>query len=143
MLGTYDQLLAHLFGDYILQTGWMANNKAAKSLAAFVHVIFYGLAFVIFAGLGWLSLTPAALAVIVGTHYFIDRYRLAKYVCWAKDWIIPPFKGTPWKDCDATRGIDAGAPDWLRGWLFILVDNCMHLIINALALKYLAASAIG
>lgn len=34
-----EQLILHLFGDYILQTNWMATEKVKKSFAAFAHAL--------------------------------------------------------------------------------------------------------
>lgn len=129
---TYDaaQLLVHLIGDYLLQSGWMANNKTKASLPALAHALIYGLAFVVLLGVG-----PAAFAVIAGTHYVIDRYRLARYVCWSRNWLAP-VRNTPWQECVAT-GNNPDTPIWMAVWLMIIVDNVMHLIINALAIAYL------
>lgn len=81
---TADQILAHLVGDYILQSDWMANEKTKRSLAAAVHALTYALPFL------FLRPSLAAFAFIVVTHFVIDRWRLARYVCWAKNFIAPP-----------------------------------------------------
>jgi hypothetical protein len=78
---TADQLLAHAVGDYVLQSDWMANEKTKKSVAALCHVLTYALPF-LFLRSSW-----PALAVIVSTHFIIDRWRLARYVVWAKNWL--------------------------------------------------------
>lgn len=112
------QLLAHLFGDYILQSDWMAQNKTKRSWPALVHALLYSLCFVplcwhpdtyhgyesirvMLNGIwtsvdAWnFSTTWAnrfhswAWLVIFGTHFLIDRYRLARYVVWAKNWLGP------------------------------------------------------
>jgi hypothetical protein len=80
---TVTQLLCHFIGDYFLQSSWMANEKTKSHFPALVHVLTYGLAF-LFLRPSW-----AALFVIVSTHFVIDRWRLARYVCWAKNWIAP------------------------------------------------------
>lgn len=41
------QLLLHLIGDYLLQSGWMAANKAKSHIAAFVHALVYSLPFLL------------------------------------------------------------------------------------------------
>lgn len=41
-----------------------------------------------------------------------------------------------WADCSAT-GYHKDVPPWLAVWLLIIVDNAMHIGINALALRYL------
>jgi hypothetical protein len=125
---TADQLLAHAVGDYVIQSDWMANEKTKRSLACFAHVISYALPF--------LLLRPSllALAVIVGSHFVIDRWRLARYVCWAKNWPWPGSK--PWADCVGT-GYPSERPPWLATWLLIIADNIMHVAINGAALRWL------
>lgn len=156
---TADQLLCHAIGDYILQSDWMANEKTKKSVAALAHVATYGLPF--------LFLRPSwkAYTVIVGTHFVIDRWRLARFVVWVKNFIAPLEKlvtapaddvrvsessisairgnqltlerwNPPWRDCKAT-GYSPTTPVWLAVWLLIIADNIMHVVINGLALKYL------
>jgi len=139
---TADQLIAHAVGDYVVQSDWMANTKTKKSIAALAHVLTYTLPFL------FLTRSPAALAIIAGTHFIIDRWRLARYVCWAKNWLgagkfvvqeplgevyLPA--NLPWSECKAT-GYTPDTPPWLAVWLLIIVDNTMHVICNGLALHY-------
>lgn len=126
MFLTADQILAHLVGDYIIQSDWMAAEKTKRSIAAVVHAVTYTVPFL------FLTWSPAALAFIAGTHFVIDRWRLARYVCWAKN---IPWK--PWADCAAT-GYPSDKPAWLAVWLLIIADNTLHLICNAAALRWLA-----
>ena len=65
-----EQLLAHLVGDYVLQTSHMAEHKIRSWPVAAVHAITYCLPFL------FITLSLPALAVIGGTHAVIDRYRL-------------------------------------------------------------------
>jgi hypothetical protein len=44
---TGDQLLAHLIGDYVLQSDWMASNKRTDNGAALAHAIGYSLPFLL------------------------------------------------------------------------------------------------
>lgn len=126
-----DQLLCHLFGDYVLQSAWMANNKTKRLVPAIVHASVYFLPFlVIFRP----SLT--AILVMVGTHAVIDRFRLARYVAYSKEFLAPPSEWKRWADCRET-GYHKDTPLFLAVWLMIIIDNTMHLIINALALAYL------
>jgi hypothetical protein len=124
---TADQLVAHAVGDYVLQSDWMATEKTKRSIAALAHVLCYALPFL------FLRPSPAALVVIVGTHFVIDRWRLARYVVWAKNWLGP---NRPWSECSAT-GYPPDRPAWLTVWLLIICDNVMHVLINGLALAYL------
>lgn len=125
-----DQLLAHALGDYVLQSDWMANEKTKRSVAALAHVLTYALPFLFFRP------TPMALFVIVSTHFVIDRWRLARYVCWLKNFIAPPGSNAAWADSSGT-GYHKDRPAWMAVWLMIIADNIMHICINGLALKYL------
>ncbi len=124
---TADQLVAHAVGDYILQSDWMASEKTKRSIAAAAHVFAYGLPFLL------LSPSPLAMMVIAGSHFLIDRFRLARYVVWAKNWLGP---NRPWSECVAT-GYPAERPVWLATWLLIIADNVLHVLINAAALRWL------
>lgn len=85
---TADQLAMHAIGDYVLQSDWMANEKTKHWYPALCHAITYSVGFVLFRP------SVTAWLVIFGTHYLIDRYRLARYVCWAKNFLAPK---TWWK----------------------------------------------
>lgn len=137
MLTTSDQLLCHAVGDYLLQSDWQAINKTKRFLPAAVHATLYSL--------GFIALHPsiAAWLVILVTHYFIDRYRLARYVVFAKNFIAPIYwtrlkltDQQPWEEC-STTGYPNDRPIWLTVWLLIFADNIIHIGINGLALRYL------
>jgi hypothetical protein len=123
-----EQLLLHLIGDYVLQTDWMAQNKTKSMRPAAAHAIVYATLF-------WL-LDPSVIAfmVILVTHYLIDRYRLARYVVFAKNWITDT--SLKWADCSAT-GYPSSVPPWMSVWLLIIADNTLHLSINYAALRWL------
>lgn len=125
---TANQLVAHLVGDYILQSDWMVREKGRNSLACAVHCVFYTLPFLL------LTTDPLVLAVIGGSHFFIDRWRLARYVIWVKN--APWPDAPPWEACKKT-GYPPETPIWLSTWLFIIVDNTLHVLINGAALTYL------
>ena len=123
-------LLAHLVGDYLLQSHWMANEKTKHWWPAWAHALTYGVPFLL------VTQSPAALAVIVGTHAVIDRYRLARHVVWAKNLVAPKPWRRPWRECSAT-GYPPDTPPWLAVWLMIIADNTIHLVINVAAVRYL------
>lgn len=127
MMFTADALIAHAVGDYILQSHWMATAKTRQSFAAAVHALTYALPFL------FLTQSPAALAVIIGTHFVIDRWRLARFVVWLKNLQGPRSAWGDWR----TTGYPKDAPPFLAVWLLIICDNILHVAINALALKYL------
>ena len=120
-----NELIAHLFGDYVLQNHWMANKKTSSSIACLIHVFLYTICFL------FVTRSIGALAIISITHFFIDRFSLAK------KW--PAFYGV---GCNGSlqrffnaRQIDP-APPFLTVWLAIIVDNTFHLLINHLAIAY-------
>lgn len=151
------ELILHLLGDYVTQSDWMASEKPKQHTAAAAHAVVYSLPF--------LLLRPSlmAFAVILGTHFLIDRYRLARYVVFAKNALAPAtvdwcdycywpdgiqrkdghrcgscrtVRMKPWVVSQAT-GYDPSRPAWLAVWLMIAADNTLHLAINHLALTYL------
>ena len=125
------QLILHLIGDYLLQSDWMALNKTKCSKAAAAHALVYSLPFLI------LDPSLAAFSVICITHFFIDRFRLARYVVYARNIVLQPKKYRyPWKDCEET-GYHKDVPQWLSLWLLVACDNTIHLLINWAALTYL------
>lgn len=130
MFITANQLVLHAVGDYVFQSDWMANTKTTKSVACLAHVLTYTLPFLL------LTQSPAALAFIAGTHFVIDRWRLAKYVCFVKNFLAPKSWWKPWGRCNKT-GYDQDRPDWMTVWLLIITDNLMHVACNATALKWL------
>lgn len=125
-------LLAHAWGDYVLQSDWQASHKTQSSWPAFIHALLYGLCFVpvvLVARASWW-----VLAVVAGSHFVIDRWRLARYVCWAKNFLAPRSAWPrPWRECTAT-GYDPEKPAWMSVWLMIIADNTLHVTINTLAL---------
>lgn len=96
---TVDSLIAHAVGDYLLQSHWMATEKVKRASAAAVHAVCYTLPFL------FLTRSPAAFGVICGTHFVIDRWRLARYVCWAKNFLSP---------FHPDGGASVGFPAWFR-----------------------------
>lgn len=88
------ELICHLLGDYVIQSDWMASEKTKRSLAALAHAVTYTLPFL------FLTRSWKALAFIAVTHFIIDRWRLARYVCWAKNWLAPPRSVGPCDICD-------------------------------------------
>lgn len=125
---TADQLLAHAVGDYVLQSDWMANEKATKVFAALAHALSYTLPFLL------LTSSPYALGFIACTHFAIDHWRVARYVVWAKNLPSPKSYRFPWADCQAT-GYHKDRPAWLATWLLIIADNVLHVICNGLAIR--------
>ena len=123
-------VLAHLVGDYLIQSHWMATQKAAKWWPAIAHGLTYTIPYV------FVTQSPLALAFIAGTHIIIDRYRLAKHVVWFKNQAAPKAHRPDWEDAKAT-GYPSDTPAWMSVWLMILADNTLHLLINTAAVIWL------
>lgn len=139
-------LLAHLVGDYLLQSQWMANEKTRRWWPAIVHGTLYTVPF------AFITQDWRALAVIGITHVVIDHYRIAKWVTWAKNWIAPIriWRGDPegarfgwdsynppWSDAKRNAGAPTGTPAYISFWVMVIVDNTLHLLINVAAVRWL------
>jgi len=131
LFGDLAPLVLHVVGDYVTQSDWMAQRKVSSWGPALAHGLVYTIPF------GLLTQSVVALAFIFGTHVVIDHWRLARYVCWAKNFLSPR-KGwpKPWAMCKGT-GYNPETPPFLAVWLMIITDNLMHVACNAIALAYL------
>lgn len=121
-------VLSHFLGDYLIQTNWMAVEKTKRWLPAVAHGVTYTIPFALF-----VTRSPLALLVIGGTHILIDHWRLAKYVVWLKNQLVPArmrFRPTD-------TGYPADMPPWMAVWLMIIADNLIHVMINYGAVKWL------
>jgi len=96
-------IFAHLIGDFIIQTDWMAFNKKKNSLACAIHVVVYMIPFLL-CGLQWWQ-----LLLIAVQHFAQDRTR---FVTW-----FMKTKGS-WKFATGNA-----AP-----WSIILTDSILHLV---------------
>lgn len=145
----FPPVLAHFVADWLFQSQYMAEQKVKTAVPALLHVTVYGLVF-------WALVSPPlpALAVIVGTHYLIDRYRLARHVNWAANFIAPVRRtsrylgedeghlwlwrstNAPWREC-STYGSPPGVPDHIAFTVMISIDQILHLSLNYMALRWL------
>jgi hypothetical protein len=118
---TATQIVLHAVGDYVLQSDWMANEKTKKSLAAWAHAITYALPFLLLRPSVW------ALLVILVSHFIIDRWRLARYVVWAKNFLSPPrtFVSSVITDsgADFVRGVMVGSTVTSNGKTYVVTAN--------------------
>src|SRR6056297_2503282 len=118
------QLLAHLVGDYLLQSHKMATSKTSQSFWALYHALTYTLPFL------FLTVEPLRLFIICFSHFLIDRFRLAVYIVKIKNYLLGEFK---W--INTATGYPEDTPPFLSVWLLIIADNTLHLLINYLILK--------
>jgi hypothetical protein len=91
------QLILHLVGDYVTQSNWMATRKTERWWPAFCHAFIYSLPFL------WIG-SHRAVFVIGLSHFLIDRYRLARYLVWLKNFLCP------WAFCEIDE--PEGFADW-------------------------------
>jgi hypothetical protein len=120
-------VLAHLVGDYLIQSHWMAVEKVNRWWPAIAHGLTYTLPYAL------VTQSWVALVVIAGTHIVIDRYRLAKHVVWFKNQFAPK----AYRPGHTATGYPDETPAWLAVWLLIFADNTLHLLINAAAVIWL------
>lgn len=105
-------LLAHLIGDYLFQTSWMAQYKTSRWVPLLTHCFVYTLIVSLFAYLTFGGLSPLAATFVFITHVIIDR---RTFVAW---WV---------RTVMTARGSEAS-------WLGIIVDQIFHLLVLAAAL---------
>ena len=134
-----EQLLVHLFGDYILQSDWMAMNKTKRTMPCFIHCVLYTLPFL------FITQELLPLFLIFLFHFLEDRWYWVKYIIWWKNHLNPSFSFYPFVKCSVTGYYDSWLndenekdvrPKWITTWLYIFTDNTYHLLCNYLILKY-------
>lgn len=104
-------LIGHLIGDFLLQTSWMAKNKATKWLPLIVHVTVYTCVVTI-SGITSGGLSLLAIALIFISHVFLDRRTFVAF------WV--------------SKVQTAKGPE--QTWLCIVADQIFHIIILAMAI---------
>ncbi|ELS01177.1 Protein of unknown function (DUF3307) [Xenococcus sp. PCC 7305] len=129
------QIIFHLVGDYVFQSDWMAQNKTKSSAIAMLHAISYSLLFCFL--VNWIGLLQ-----IIFTHYLIDRFRLARYVVFTKNFLAPRSKWVNW-DESSQYGYSKKVPDYIAFWLLIITDNTLHLACNYFAIYYFGGNLAG
>lgn len=115
--------LFHLIGDYLTQNDWMASNKTKFSSIAALHAFIYSMPFIFIIHNPNGQINYYWLIIIV-SHFFIDRYRLAIY------WI----KLVNWNWVSTNFGYDENKPAFMSIWLMIIVDNVFHLLFNSVSI---------
>jgi hypothetical protein len=79
---------------------------------------------------------PKALAIIGGTHFILDRFRLAKQISWFKNQVaVPKSSRYTWSEGAQNAGYSKDVPPWLSTWLMIITDNTIHMAINHMAIE--------
>jgi len=96
-------ILAHLIGDFLIQSDYLALNKKRSSWICALHVITYMIPFL------WCDLTYQQLLAIAIQHYIIDRTDVVVWFMHAK-----------------------GSTQFALGpcspWSIIVIDNILHIL---------------
>jgi hypothetical protein len=100
-------IYAHLVGDFLIQTDWMAEGKKRSSWICLAHVITYMIPFFL-TSLSWLQLGLIALE-----HFLQDRTRIV-------EWFMQ----------HTGRGGFLKPPN--GPWSLIFVDGILHVLFIAL-----------
>lgn len=135
---TAPQLVAHLVGDYLLQSHDMATRKISNFWYALYHALWYAVPFVFIVGFGWHTIIPIGLIVL--THAIIDRTRIPRLLIVAKNYMWPIALNKPYDEKgelispNINTGYPKNMPDWMQTNLYILTDNICHILLNGLIL---------
>lgn len=69
-------LFAHVFGDYFLQTDYLAKNKGKDNYILLAHSVLYSLGIGMVFGIFGINLTIIDLVLISAIHYPIDYLKV-------------------------------------------------------------------
>ncbi|HET6348025.1 MAG TPA: DUF3307 domain-containing protein [Candidatus Krumholzibacteria bacterium] len=108
-------LLAHLLGDWILQTNWQAVNKRHNWRAMLSHVVVYHAVVLAVLGARFGFENGRVYAVVAGlaiSHAFLDRV-------WPVEWLMKRLGAGPRNDSDR--------------WLTVMFDQSIHILLLGLA----------
>lgn len=121
-----EQLLLHLFGDFIVQNDYVALNKKKNTLKGWIyclwHCITYALPFLLISN--WKAVIGIGL-----THFIIDKTNIVAHFLKLRNNV---------KDI-SNFGFLPERPFAITIWLLIFTDNTFHLICNWLFIKYFGA----
>jgi len=99
-------IYAHLIGDYLLQSDWMAKGKKVSSWICLVHIVAYMIPF-LFCGLFWWQL------LLIGIQHFLqDR---TSFIIWLMK----------------IKGSAEFAKPPMSPWSIIVTDNIVHILFIA------------
>lgn len=119
-----EQLLLHLFGDFIVQNDYVALNKKKNTLKGWIyctwHCITYALPFIFLTN--WYGVLLIAL-----THFIIDKTNIVVWFIAKKNFVTDK----------SNFGYLPERPFAITIWLMIFADNTIHLIGNYLIILWL------
>lgn len=141
MWAVFCGLLAHMWGDYVLQNHWMALRKGDATSEGFLAVTLHGLTYGILFGVilvlisNSAGIALAAWLIIVLSHMAIDHFKPPRL--WA-EWYGNGTHGTVMPALMPKATIADDAPPFLKVWLIIIIDNIWHVTINTVMLALAA-----
>lgn len=100
-------LMGHLVGDFLLQTNWMAKNKASNLVALIIHSFVYTLVIFVTAQVFIPTFTIWASLLIFVAHCMLDYRQLTLW--WLRQVMQVP------------KGEDQ--------WIIFVVDQIFHLLV--------------
>jgi len=104
-------IFAHLIGDYLIQTDWMAEGKKHSSLICTIHVLTYLIPFLFCINYGWQWFA-------IGIEHFIqDRTSIVV-------WLMKK------------KGSARFAEPPMAPWSIILTDNILHVLFIAFVMSF-------
>ena len=118
-------VISHLLGDWLLQTEWQAQNKRTNVLALLTHIIIYHAVILAVLLLAFrLPLIPTlATVVVLGVlHAVLDRQA-------AVLWIMKTMRLVVTREPER--------------WLFVAIDQSLHIVALGIAALYLAGVNCG
>jgi hypothetical protein len=114
-----NQLLLHLFGDFILQNDHVGIGKKEKSPIGLFRCVFHCITY----SLPFLLITNWLGVILIGAgHFVIDRWQFTTWFIKTKNREI--YSGN--------FGYSSSRPAFVALWLNIIQDQVLHLIINYL-----------
>lgn len=118
-----EQLLLHLFGDYILQNDNVGVRKKEKSFTGLFYCIYHCITY----SLAFLLITnyKAVILIAIG-HFLIDRWNFVGHFIGTKNFV---------KDL-SNFGYKKERPFAISIWLYIIQDNIFHLLWNYFIIFY-------
>lgn len=112
-----EQLLLHLFGDFILQNDNVGLRKKERSLTGLLYCIYHCITYAI----PFLLITDWMACILIGIgHFLVDRWNVVGHFIKTKNFV----------DGVSNFGYKPERPFVVTVWLYIIQDNTIHLIWN-------------
>lgn len=119
-----EQLLLHLFGDFIVQNDYVALNKKKNTLKGWLYCLWhcttYSLPFLLITG--WRATTLIGIS-----HFIVDKTNIVPHFLRLRNF-APDTKNF---------GFLQDRPFAITIWLMIFTDNSLHLILNYLFIRFI------